>query len=113
MQKEKNPENATKLWSNLAGVTGSHIDALAAQDGMHDKLNSWFTDLTNPPIVQTILNYTQARRPPQPDPRRQRTKTPAIPALKSAQALGCCMRTCFCRAGPCCSPCVTRTYVHC
>lgn len=88
MQKEKNPENATKLWSNLAGVTGSHIDALAAQDGMHDQLNSWFnfTALTDPPIVQHILDYTQARRPPQPDPRRQCAKTPAVPAFKSVHA---------------------------
>ena len=68
MQKEKSPENASKLWANLAGVTGAHIDALAAQAGMHDQLTRWFnfTALTNPPVVQDILNYTQAAPPPFP-----------------------------------------------
>ena len=68
MQKEKSPEDASKLWANLAGITGAHIDALAAQAGMHDQLTRWFnfTALTNPPFVQDILNYTQARRRPSP-----------------------------------------------
>ncbi|KAK9839610.1 hypothetical protein WJX81_000691 [Elliptochloris bilobata] len=58
MQKEKNPENATKLLSNLVGVTGAHIDALDAQ-GMHDKFYFNFTEFTQPEIVTHVLNYTQ------------------------------------------------------
>ena len=65
MQKEKNPENATKLLSNLVGVAGAHIDALDAQ-GMHDKLYFNWTAFTQPEIVTKVLDYSQARtgRPP-------------------------------------------------
>ena len=62
MQKEKNPENATKLLSNLVGVAGAHIDALDSQ-GMHDKLYFNWTAFTQPEFVTKILDYSQARQP--------------------------------------------------
>ena len=62
MQKEKNPENATKLLSNLVGVAGAHIDALNSQ-GMHDKLYFNWTAFTQPEFVTHILDYSQARQP--------------------------------------------------
>ena len=61
MQKEKNPENATKLLSNLVGVAGAHIDALDSQ-GMHDKLYFNWTAFTQPEFVTHILDYSQVRQ---------------------------------------------------
>ena len=57
MQKEKNPENATKLLSNLVGVAGAHIDALD-EHGYTDH----FQNFKQPQILTDVLNYTQARR---------------------------------------------------